>query len=136
MWLIFVNSFVIKVLTDLMCLILGNWIFVDVLSKLICQIFVHRYLIEFLTNFICLILVIPFIIDVLTILMNVPKFNQQDATLHSLFISVNCSTCFGWIPRPLSGAQNCIYSIWYLSKHYCSLPLNSSNRRRVSTLPR
>ena len=26
-----------------------------------------------------------------------PKYNQQDATLHSLFIPVNCSTCFRWI---------------------------------------
>ena len=49
----------------------------------------------------------------------VPKYNQQDATLHSLFISVNCSTCFGWIPHPSSGAQNCIYSIWYLLNRYC-----------------
>ena len=32
---------------------------------------------------------------------------------YSLFISVNCSTGFGWIPHPSSGAQNCIYSIWY-----------------------
>jgi len=41
-------------------------------------------------------------------LESVPKYIQQDATLHSFFISVNCSTCFGWIPHPLSGAQNCI----------------------------
>ena len=32
------------------------------------------------------------------------KYDQQDATLYSFFISVNCSTCFGWIPHPLSGA--------------------------------
>jgi hypothetical protein len=24
------------------------------------------------------------------------SYNQKDATLHSLFISGNCSTCFGW----------------------------------------
>ena len=34
----------------------------------------------------------------------VPKHNQQDATLRSLFISVNCSTCLGSIPHPSSGA--------------------------------
>jgi len=29
---------------------------------------------------------------------------QQDATLHSSFISGNCSTCFGWYLHPSSGA--------------------------------
>ena len=45
----------------------------------------------------------------------IPKDNQQDATLHSLFISVNYSTCFGWFLHPSSGTKNRIYSIWYLS---------------------
>src|SRR5215475_5486451 len=27
-------------------------------------------------------------------------YMQQDATLHSLFISGNCSTCFGWKYHP------------------------------------
>ena len=48
---------------------------------------------------------------------------QQDATLHSLFICGNCSTCFGWYLHPSSGAHNCIYSIWHLSNRYCYLPL-------------
>jgi hypothetical protein len=30
---------------------------------------------------------------------------QRAATLHSLFISVNHSTCFGWYLHPLSGAH-------------------------------
>ena len=30
---------------------------------------------------------------------------QQDATWHSLFISGNCSTCFGWYLHPSSGAH-------------------------------
>ena len=30
---------------------------------------------------------------------------QQDATIYSLFISVNCSTCFGWYLHPSSGAH-------------------------------
>ena len=30
---------------------------------------------------------------------------QQDATLHSLFISGNCSTCFGRYLHPSSGAH-------------------------------
>jgi len=33
---------------------------------------------------------------------------QQDAMLHSLFISGNCSTCFGWYPHPSSGAQTTV----------------------------
>ena len=41
------------------------------------------------------------------------KYNQQDATLHNLFISVKCSTCFRRFLHPSSGAQNCIYSIGY-----------------------
>ena len=30
---------------------------------------------------------------------------QQDATIYSLFISANCSTCFGWYIHPSSGAN-------------------------------
>jgi len=30
---------------------------------------------------------------------------QQDATIYSLLISVNCSTCFGWYLHPSSGAH-------------------------------
>jgi hypothetical protein len=32
----------------------------------------------------------------LTNMWNIPIYVQQDATLYSLFISGNCSTCFGW----------------------------------------
>jgi hypothetical protein len=34
--------------------------------------------------------------------------NQQDATLHSLFIFGNCSTCFGWYLHPSSGADTSV----------------------------
>jgi len=33
---------------------------------------------------------------------------QQDATLHSLFISGNFSTCFGWHLHPLSAAHTTV----------------------------
>jgi hypothetical protein len=33
---------------------------------------------------------------------------QQDATLHSLFISGNCSTCFGWYFHPSSGTHTTV----------------------------
>jgi hypothetical protein len=42
------------------------------------------------------------------------KYNQQDATLHNVFISVKCCTPFRRVLRPSSGAQNCIHSIGYL----------------------
>jgi hypothetical protein len=35
----------------------------------------------------------------------IPIYIQQDATSHSLFISGNCSTCFGWYFHPSSGAH-------------------------------
>jgi hypothetical protein len=35
---------------------------------------------------------------------------HQDATLHSLFIFGNCSTCFGWYFHPSSGAHTTVSS--------------------------
>jgi hypothetical protein len=37
--------------------------------------------------------------------IQVYAYIQQDATSHSLFISGNCSTCFGWYFHPSSGEQ-------------------------------
>ena len=36
------------------------------------------------------------------------SYIQQDATLHSLFIFGNCSTCFGWYFHPSSGAHTTV----------------------------
>src|SRR5215475_10377191 len=36
------------------------------------------------------------------------SYIQQDAKLHSLFISGNCSTCFGWYFHPSSGAHTTV----------------------------
>jgi hypothetical protein len=36
------------------------------------------------------------------------SYIQQDATLHSLFISGNCSTCFGWYFHPSLGAHTTV----------------------------
>jgi hypothetical protein len=36
------------------------------------------------------------------------SYIQQDAMLHSLFISGNCSTCFGWYFHPSSGAHTIV----------------------------
>jgi len=48
-------------------------------------------------------------------------YNQQDATFFNLFISVRRSTCFRRLFRPSSGAQNCTYSVRYLSDKYLTL---------------
>jgi hypothetical protein len=36
------------------------------------------------------------------------EYTQQDATLHSLFISGICSTCFGWYFHPSSEAYTTV----------------------------
>ena len=38
----------------------------------------------------------------------IPIYIHQDATLHSLFISGNCSTCFGGYLHPSSGAHTTV----------------------------
>jgi hypothetical protein len=38
----------------------------------------------------------------------IPVYIQQDATLHSLFIFGNCSTCFGLYHHPSSGAHTTV----------------------------
>jgi hypothetical protein len=38
----------------------------------------------------------------------IPIYIQQDVMLHSLFISTNCSTCFGWYLHPSSGAHTTV----------------------------
>ena len=48
-------------------------------------------------------------------------YNQQDATLLNLFISVRRSTCFRQFFCPSSGAHNCTYSIRHLSDLHCYL---------------
>jgi len=39
---------------------------------------------------------------------NILLYIQQDATLHSLFISRNCSTCLEWYLHPSSEAQTTV----------------------------
>jgi hypothetical protein len=38
----------------------------------------------------------------------IPLYIQIDATLHSLFITGKCSTCFGWYHHPSLGAQTTV----------------------------
>jgi len=51
------------------------------------------------------------------------EYNQQDATFHNFFISVRRSTFFRRFFHPPSGAENCTYSVRYLSDRSCYLPL-------------
>jgi len=47
---------------------------------------------------------------------------QQHTTIYSLFISVNCSTCFEWYLHPSSGAHiHSLYSTWHYWNFYCYL---------------
>ena len=49
---------------------------------------------------------------------------QQDATLHSLFISGKLLYMFQVVSPPIiRSTHNCIDSTWYLSNRYCYLPL-------------
>ena len=49
---------------------------------------------------------------------------QQDAIIHSLFISVILLYIFRVVfPPIIRSTYNCIYSIWYLSNRYCYLLL-------------
>jgi hypothetical protein len=41
---------------------------------------------------------------------SIPIYIQQDATLDSLLISGNCSTCFGWYFHPSSGAHTTVFT--------------------------
>jgi len=56
------------------------------------------------------------------------EYIHQDTNLNILFISGNCSTCFGWYFHPSSGAHTTVttvlYWYWYLSHRYCYMSLS------------
>ena len=51
------------------------------------------------------------------------EYNQHDTKFLNLYIPVRLSTYFRRFFRPSSGAQNCTYSVRYLSDQYCYVPL-------------
>ena len=55
---------------------------------------------------------------------NIPIYIQQDATLHSLFYLETALHVSGPTSTHHQERKNCIYTIWYLSHHYCYLPLS------------
>jgi hypothetical protein len=40
-----------------------------------------------------------------------PIIIQRDATVYSLYMSVNCSACFGWYLHPSSGAHATVSTV-------------------------
>jgi hypothetical protein len=56
------------------------------------------------------------------------KYNQQDATLYNILYYCQCFTCFRRFLRPLSGAQNCIHSIWFMSSLLAATASGSSKQ--------
>ena len=54
---------------------------------------------------------------------------QKDATIYSLFISVNRSTCFGWYLHPSSGAHVTVSTVSVISKTVTKpIPVQSRSR--------
>ena len=67
--------------------------------------------------------------------MFIQLYIQQDAALHNLFISWNCSTCFGWYLHQSSGAHTTVFTAsGTLSNRYCYLSL-SWKRPNCSAVP-
>jgi hypothetical protein len=46
---------------------------------------------------------------------SIPIYIQQDATLHSLFTTGNCTTCFGWYFHPSSGAHTTVSTAYIVT---------------------
>ena len=63
---------------------------------------------------------------------------QQDATIYRLFISANCSACFGWYLHPppiIRGSYHCIYSIWQGTAVAQWLRCCATNRKVAGSIP-
>jgi hypothetical protein len=56
------------------------------------------------------------------------RYIQQDATLHSLFMSGNCSTYFGWYLHPSSGAHTTVST----ESGICHTVVGSSNSSTIA----
>jgi hypothetical protein len=68
------------------------------------------------------------------ILLNVYNCPTRWDYIQFYYISVNCSTCFGWYLHPSSGAHvNCNYNIWHRSNSICYRPLSWRSRNGVPT---
>jgi hypothetical protein len=63
------------------------------------------------------------------------QYNQRDATLHNVFISVKCSICFGRALRPSSGVQKLYtqHRVFARLNCYLSLSWKSSDPSTTAT---
>ena len=57
-------------------------------------------------------------------MVNYSNIYPTRCNVTQFILSGNCSTSFGQYHHPSSGAQTTVYSTWYLSHHYCYLPLS------------
>ena len=85
------KTVVIGVYIRVLCVVLKY------IAQIACLHFAHRELEIFLGFW--------FFTQKITNVNHILVYIQQDAMLHSFFISGNCSTCFGWYLHPSSGAQ-------------------------------
>ena len=69
-------------------------------------------------------LYLQYTVPVKPLLLPIPIYIQQDATLHILSTSGKLPYIFRVVSPPIiRSTHNCIYSIRYLSNRYCYLPL-------------
>jgi hypothetical protein len=61
----------------------------------------------------------------------IPIYFEQDATLHSLFISGNCSKCFGWYLHPSSEARTTVSTAFGI----CHTVIGTCRYRGVPNIP-
>jgi hypothetical protein len=54
----------------------------------------------------------------------ISKYNQQESTLHNVFISVKCSTCFRWGPPPIIRSSKLYTQHRVLVRLVCHLSLS------------
>jgi len=69
------------------------------------------------------------------VLRYVSMIIQQDATIYSLFISANCSTCFGWYLHPSSGAHITVSTVsGIIETVAATCPIQSRSRQVAVTV--
>jgi hypothetical protein len=60
---------------------------------------------------------------------NLPIITQRDATIYSLFTSVNCATCFRWYLHPSSAAHVTVSTASVISKTVTATFVNMTGRQ-------
>ena len=68
-------------------------------------------------------------------IVSIFQYNKQDAKLHSLFISRNYSTCFGWYLHPSSGAHTTVSTGSGTCQTVTALPAAVVEESELQSLP-